>query len=87
MGLGVELLFVLFLAFLVFGPKRFQDLLISVVRAKSKFEEAGRGLRSRLTTERLVSSKYSENCEDNLPRAIESAVTSENSASTVATNE
>ena len=72
MGFGVELLFVLFLAFLVFGPRRFQDLLSSLARAKTKFEEAGRGFQNRLTTESSELSKDSENSEDNAPNMIES---------------
>jgi len=86
-GFGVELLFVLFLAFLVFGPRRFQDLLSSVARAKIKFEEASRGFESRLTTEFSESSMHDENGEDNCLREIETGIARGNPTSTGVRNE
>jgi Sec-independent protein translocase protein TatA len=83
----MELLFVLFLAFLVFGPKRFQDLLSSLARAKTKLEEAGRGFESRLTTECSESSEHSQNAEDNFPRGIESGIARGNPTSIGMRNE
>ena len=70
----MEALFVLFPAFLVFGPRRFQDLLSSVARAKSNFEEVGRGFQYSLPTECSESSRQSENAEDNFPRGVKSGI-------------
>ena len=87
MGFGMELLVVLFLAFLVFGPRRFQDLLSGLARAKTRFEEAGRGFESRVTTEFSESSELSQNAEDNSPRGIESGIARRNLASIAVRNE
>ena len=51
MGLGTEILFILVLGLLLLGPKQMHTLLGHVVRAKAKFEEASRGLKSQLAAE------------------------------------
>ena len=48
MGFGTEILFMLLLGLLVLGPKQLHTLLGHVARAKAKFEEASRGLKSQL---------------------------------------
>jgi Sec-independent protein translocase protein TatA len=50
-GLGTEILFILMLGLLLLGPKQMHTLLGHVVRAKAKFEEASRGLKSQLAAE------------------------------------
>ena len=87
MGFGMEALFVLFLAFLVFGPRRFQDLVSSVVRAKTKLEEAGRGFQYPSPTDFLESSMHNEKAEDNFPREIETHTAPGNPTSIGARNE
>jgi Sec-independent protein translocase protein TatA len=51
MGLGAEILFVLFLGLLVLGPKQMHTILGRVAQAKTEFENAARGLRSQLSAE------------------------------------
>ena len=51
MGSGVEILFILMLGLLLFGPKQLHTLLGHVARAKDQFEEASRGFKSQVTAE------------------------------------
>ena len=51
MGFGTEILFMLMLGLLVLGPKRLHTMLAHVARAKTKFEEASRGIKSQLAAE------------------------------------
>ena len=51
MGFGMEILFVLFVALLVLGPKRLHTMLAHVTRAKAELENAARGLKSQLAAE------------------------------------
>ena len=51
MGFGTEILFILVLGFLLFGPKRLPTILGHVARAKTQFEKASRSLRSQLEVE------------------------------------
>jgi Sec-independent protein translocase protein TatA len=48
MGFGTEILFVLVLGFLLWGPKRLPAILGHVARAKTQFEKASRSLKSQL---------------------------------------
>jgi len=50
-GFGSEILFVLFLALLMFGPKQMKSVLRYITGAKAKFEEASRAFKSQLTAE------------------------------------
>lgn len=51
MGFGGEILFVLFLSLLMFGPKQMKSVLKYVVGAKAKLDEASRAFKSQLTAE------------------------------------
>ena len=48
---GTEILFILMLGLLLFGPKHLHTLLGHVARAKAQFEEASRGFKSQLSAE------------------------------------
>jgi Sec-independent protein translocase protein TatA len=61
MGLGTEIGFLLFLGLVVLGPKRMQTVLGDMARAKAKFEEASRGLKSQLIPELEATSANREN--------------------------
>jgi Sec-independent protein translocase protein TatA len=50
-GLGTEILLLLMLALVVLGPKQLHAMLGHAARAKTKFENATRGIRSQLTAE------------------------------------
>jgi Sec-independent protein translocase protein TatA len=50
-GLGTEILFILMLGLLIFGPKQLHTLLGHVARAKAQFDEASRGFKSQLAAE------------------------------------
>ena len=51
MGLGTEILFILMLGLLIFGPKQLHTLLRHVARAKAQFDEASRSFKSQLAAE------------------------------------
>ena len=51
MGFGTEILFVLMLALILFGPKRLHTMLGHLARAKARFEQASHGLQSQLEVE------------------------------------
>lgn len=51
MGFATEILFMLFLGWLVLGPKKLQILLRHVARARTEFERATRGFTSLLSAE------------------------------------
>jgi Sec-independent protein translocase protein TatA len=51
MGLSSEILFILILALLVLGPKKLQTLFACLARAKARFEEMSRGVKSQLAAE------------------------------------
>jgi Sec-independent protein translocase protein TatA len=50
-GFGMEILFVLVLGLLVLGPERLHTMLGHMARAKARFEEASRGLKSQSSAE------------------------------------
>jgi Sec-independent protein translocase protein TatA len=61
-GFGTEILFMLLLGFLLFGPKRLPTILGHVARAKTQFEKASRSLRSQLEVE-LAAQPHSGNTD------------------------
>jgi Sec-independent protein translocase protein TatA len=50
-GFGTEILFLLILGVVVLGPKQLHTMLAHVARAKAKFQDASRGLKSQLAAE------------------------------------
>jgi Sec-independent protein translocase protein TatA len=50
-GFGAEILFLLMLALVVLGPKQMHAMLGHAARAKAKFQDASRGLKSQLAAE------------------------------------
>jgi Sec-independent protein translocase protein TatA len=50
-GFGTEILFLLMLGVVVLGPKQLHTMLAHVARAKAKFQDASRGLKSQLAAE------------------------------------
>jgi Sec-independent protein translocase protein TatA len=50
-GFGTEILFILMLGVLVLGPKQLHTMLAHVARAKAKFQDVSRGLKSQLAAE------------------------------------
>jgi Sec-independent protein translocase protein TatA len=50
-GFGTEILFLLMLALVVLGPKQLHAMLGHAARAKAKFQDVSRGLKSQLTAE------------------------------------
>jgi Sec-independent protein translocase protein TatA len=50
-GLGTEVLFIFALGLLILGPRRLHTLIGHVARAKARFEEASRGLKSQFEAE------------------------------------
>jgi Sec-independent protein translocase protein TatA len=59
MGFGTEILFVLMLGLVLFGPKRLHTILRHVARVKAQFEEASRGFKSQLTESGATSQSIS----------------------------
>jgi Sec-independent protein translocase protein TatA len=59
-GFGTEILFMLMLGLLVLGPKRLQTMLAHIARAKARFEDANRGLKSQLAAELDATSRQSQ---------------------------
>lgn len=51
MGFGSEILFVVFLSLLMFGPKQMKSVLKYVVGAKAKLDDASRAFKSQLAAE------------------------------------
>ena len=51
MGSSIEILFLLMLGLLLFGPKQLHTLLGHVSRAKPQFEETSRGFKSQFAVE------------------------------------
>jgi Sec-independent protein translocase protein TatA len=50
-GLGLEMLFMIFLGLVILGPKRLSSLLGQVARAKADFERTKRGIQSQFAAE------------------------------------
>jgi Sec-independent protein translocase protein TatA len=62
MGFGTEILFMIALGGLLLGPKRLHAVLENVARAKAKFQEASRNLKSQLEVE--LEARHGDNRTD-----------------------